>query len=31
MNPFNLEEIKLILDNADGWFKNFLGIAFLLE
>ena len=28
MNPFNLEEIKLILDNADGWFKNFLGIAF---
>ena len=28
MNPFNLEEIKLILDNAEGWFKNFLGIAF---
>ncbi|WP_141048241.1 site-specific integrase [Aliarcobacter cryaerophilus] len=28
MNPFNLKEIKLILDNADGWFKNFLGIAF---
>ena len=28
MNPFNLEEIKLILDNASGWFKNFLGIAF---
>ncbi|MCT7489089.1 site-specific integrase [Aliarcobacter cryaerophilus] len=28
MNPFNLEEIKLILNNADGWFKNFLGIAF---
>lgn len=28
MNPFNLEEIKLILNNADGWFKNFLGVAF---
>lgn len=28
MNPFNLEEIKLILDNASSWFKNFLGIAF---
>ncbi|QKJ26793.1 tyrosine-type recombinase/integrase [Aliarcobacter cibarius] len=28
MNPFNLEEIKLLLDNAEGWFKNFLGIAF---
>ncbi len=28
INPFNLNEIKTILDNADGWFKNFLGIAF---
>ncbi|WP_051488736.1 site-specific integrase [Aliarcobacter lanthieri] len=28
MKPFNLQEIKLILDNADDWFKNFLGIAF---
>lgn len=28
INPFNLEEIKLILNNADGWFRNFLGIAF---
>lgn len=28
IEPFNLEEIKLILDNANGWFKNFLGIAF---
>lgn len=28
IKPFNLEEIKLILDNANGWLKNFLGIAF---
>jgi len=28
MNPFNLQEIQLILDNATGWFKNFLGVAF---
>jgi len=28
MNPFNLQEIQLLLDNAEGWFKNFLGIAF---
>ncbi len=28
IEPFNLEEIKIILDNADGWLKNFLGIAF---
>ena len=28
MKPFNLQEIKLIIDNADSWFKNFLGIAF---
>lgn len=28
MKPFSIDEIKLILDNADGWFKNFLGIAF---
>jgi len=28
MKPFNLKEIQLILDIADGWFKNFLGIAF---
>jgi len=28
MNPFNLEEIKLILDTATGWFKNFIGVAF---
>ena len=28
MNPFSLEEIKLLLNNSDGWFKNFLGIAF---
>ncbi|MBL3518944.1 site-specific integrase [Arcobacter lanthieri] len=28
MNPFNLQEIKLLLNNANGWFKNFLGIAF---
>ncbi|RBQ26639.1 tyrosine-type recombinase/integrase [Aliarcobacter lanthieri] len=28
MNPFNLQEIKLLLDNANGWLKNFLGIAF---
>ena len=28
MNPFTLDEMKLILNNADGWFRNFLGIAF---
>lgn len=28
MNPLNLEEIKLILNTADGWFRNYLGIAF---
>ncbi len=28
MKPFNLQEIKLLLDNAEGWFKNFLGVAF---
>lgn len=28
MNPFSLEEMELLLKNSDGWFKNFLGIAF---
>jgi len=28
MNPFNLQEIQLILGIANGWFKNFLGVAF---
>ncbi|WP_146876924.1 site-specific integrase [Arcobacter sp. CECT 9188] len=28
MKPFNLQEIKLLLDNATGWLRNFLGIAF---
>ena len=28
MNPFNLEEVKTILDNTDSWFRNFLGVAF---
>lgn len=28
MNPFNIEEIKIILDTAEGWFRNFIGIAF---
>jgi integrase len=26
--PFTLEEVKLILDTATGWFKNFLTISF---
>lgn len=28
IKPFSLEEIKLILENANGWFKNFLTLAF---
>lgn len=28
MKPFNLKEIELLLNNCDGWFRNFLGIAF---
>ncbi|QKJ27580.1 tyrosine-type recombinase/integrase [Aliarcobacter cibarius] len=28
INPFNLEEINLLLKNSNGWFRNFLGIAF---
>jgi len=28
MNPFNLEEIQLILNTATGWFRNFIGVAF---
>jgi len=28
MNPFNIQEIQLILDTATGWFKNFIGVAF---
>lgn len=28
INPLNLNEIKLILNSVDGWFRNFLGIAF---
>jgi len=28
MNPFNLQEIQLILNTANGWFRNFLGVAF---
>ncbi|MBL3519465.1 site-specific integrase [Arcobacter lanthieri] len=28
MKPFNLQEIKLLLDNSTGWLRNFLGIAF---
>jgi len=28
INPFNLKEIELILSKADGWFKNFIAIAF---
>lgn len=28
MEPFDLNEIKLILNSVDGWFRNFLGIAF---
>jgi hypothetical protein len=30
INPFSLDEIKLILDNAQGQFKNFFAVAFLL-
>ncbi|MFW3380098.1 tyrosine-type recombinase/integrase [Aliarcobacter butzleri] len=28
MKPFNLKEIEILLNNCDGWFRNFLGIAF---
>lgn len=28
INPFSLDEIKLILDNAQGQFKNFFAVAF---
>lgn len=28
MEPFDLNDIKLILNSTDGWFRNFLGIAF---
>lgn len=28
MNPFNINEIQLILNTAKGWFRNFLGVAF---
>ncbi len=28
MNPFNLQEINLIIDNAPKYLKNFLGVAF---
>lgn len=26
--PFTLDEVRHILSNADGWFQNFLGVAF---
>jgi integrase len=26
--PFSIDEIKLLLENAEGWFKNFLGVSF---
>jgi integrase len=28
VTPFNAEEVQLLLDNADGIFRNFLGISF---
>lgn len=28
INPFSLDEIKLILDNTDGCFRNILGVSF---
>ena len=28
IKPFGIEEISLILENADGWIKNFLALAF---
>ncbi|WP_456479826.1 tyrosine-type recombinase/integrase [Nautilia sp.] len=29
MYPFSKEEVTLILNNADGWFQNYLAIAFM--
>lgn len=28
MKPFTLDEMELLLNNCDNWFRNFLGIAF---
>lgn len=28
ITPFTLEEVKYILSNSEGWFKNFLAVAF---
>ncbi|BCD59575.1 MULTISPECIES: tyrosine-type recombinase/integrase [unclassified Nitratiruptor] len=28
IEPFSPEEVRSLLDNAEGWFRNFLGIAF---
>jgi integrase len=28
INPFSLEDIKLILSNCDGWVRNFIALAF---
>ena len=28
MKPFTKEEVKILLDNAEGWFKNFLAVCF---
>lgn len=28
VDPFSMEEIKILLNRADGWFKNFIQLAF---
>ncbi len=28
MQPFTKEEVRILLDNAEGWFKNFLAVCF---
>jgi len=28
MKPFNKEEVYILLENSDGWFRNFLAVAF---
>ena len=28
MQPFTKEEVKILIDNAEGWFKNFLAVCF---
>lgn len=28
ITPFTFEEVKYVIANTDGWFKNFLGVAF---